>query len=183
MNNKLWPRLTQWLLVLALPVAFLMADIRIAPFADDEVASQVRFLDYLRASVVRKVDGPDEEALRRRFVASETTLLGLVQHLTLAESFWFESVWLGAAVELPTGSMIVPDNVSTAQVISTYEARTARSNAAVAGGDPEANAAGDSGRGDSVTLRWILAHMVEETARHAGHADILRELIDGDTGR
>lgn len=159
-----------------------MPDTRIAPFADDEVTSQVAFLDYLRASVVRKASGPDEEALRRRLVGSETTLIGLVQHLTMAETVWFDSVWLGSDVEIPTTSMIVPEDVTSADVIATYEARTALSNAAVLGGDPEAVAAG-TWRGNSFTLRWILAHMVEETARHAGHADILRELIDGNTGR
>lgn len=160
-----------------------MAYTRMVPFDDAELATQVRFLDYLRDSVVAKVEGLDEDVARRRLVDSETTLLGLLQHLTMAECYWFELVWSGSEVELPTGSMIVAGDRSIADVVTAYRRQTDRSNEAVEGADPGATGRSGTHRGERATLRWILTHMVEETARHAGHADILREQIDGATGR
>lgn len=160
-----------------------MAYRRMVPFADDELGTQIRFLDYLRQSVAGKVEGLDEVEVRRRLVDSETNLLGLIQHLIMAECYWFDLVWSGSDVDLPTGSMIVADDRPTADVVADYRERTARSNQTIAGADPDASARGETHRGESVTLRWILTHMVEETARHAGHADILREQVDGATGR
>jgi hypothetical protein len=79
--------------------------------------------------------------------------------------------------------MEVPHDVTSAEVIADYRAAIADSDRAIrAAGDPEAPLA-ELVQGDRLTLRWVLAHMTTETARHAGHADILREQIDGTTGR
>jgi uncharacterized damage-inducible protein DinB len=103
-------------------------------------------MQYQRESVVRKVDGLDEESARRRLVGSDTTLLWLVKHLAYAESLWIHHRFAGEDVAVTDDSLQPGD-------------------------DPPVN------------LRWVLTHLLEETARHTGHADILRELIDGDTGR
>jgi hypothetical protein len=125
-----------------------------------------------------------EEQLRRRLVVSDTTLLGLVQHLTDGERYWFDFTFAGnpryADVDF---DMTVAADRPAERVLADYRAAIAESDAhimAAAGPDVlTAQPVGDSPR----TLRWVLAHMTSETIRHAGHADILRELIDGVTGR
>ncbi|MGW0436391.1 DinB family protein [Micromonospora sp. NPDC003197] len=142
------------------------------------------FLSFARSCVLKKVAGLSEEQLRRRLVVSDTTLLGLVQHLTDAERYWFDYTFAGnpryADVDF---DMVVDPDRSPEQIIADYRAAIAESDAhisAAAGPDVRtAQPVDDSPR----TLRWVLAHMTTETTRHAGHADILRELVDGATGR
>ena len=159
-----------------------MADTPIPRLIADEVTTGIHFLDHLRHSILAKLDGLDDSDLRRQLVDSDTTLLGLIQHLTMAECFWFEIVLNGAGTELPDGSMIVDDNISASSVTDAYRAQTARNNQIVATRDPD-DLPATTLDGDPASVRWILHHMIEETARHAGHADIVRELIDGRTGR
>ncbi|GAA4606519.1 putative damage-inducible protein DinB [Actinoplanes octamycinicus] len=155
------------------------------PFNDDgERDTACAFLSFARSCVLKKVDGLDEEQLRRRLVVSDTTLLGLVQHLTDAERYWFGYTVGGderhAGVDF---SMLVPADRTADRVIADYRAAIAESDAhleAAAGLDTAtAHPVGDEHR----TVRWVIAHVTSETVRHAGHADILRELIDGVTGR
>ncbi len=155
------------------------------PLDDDgELDTTLAFLAFARSCVLKKAGGLDEEQLRRRLVASDTTLLGLVQHLTDAERYWFGYTLAGddrwGDVDF---DMVVPEDRTAEQVLADYRAAIAESDANIAAaGGPEARTAqpvGDEQR----TLRWVLAHMTGETVRHAGHADILRELIDGVTGR
>ena len=111
-------------------------------------------------------------------MSSGTTLLWLVQHLAYAERLWIVHRFAGG--EHPTA---VTANDTTAAAVNAYRGTWAVVDAIIAAA-PDLNQlssiADDRG---PVTLRWILAHLLEETARHAGHADILRELIDGATGR
>jgi hypothetical protein len=149
-----------------------------------ELDTALAFLSFARSCVLKKVDGLTEEHLRRRLVVSETTLLGLVQHLTYAEWYWFGYTLAGEPrCEDVTLDMEVAPERSADQVIAGYRAAIADSDAYIlaAGGmdDRTAQPVGDR----PGTLRWVLAHMTSETVRHAGHADILRELIDGVTGR
>jgi len=142
------------------------------------------FLSFARECVLKKVEGLNGDQLRRRLVVSDTTLLGLVQHLTDAERYWFGYTLSGDSRYADvTFDMVVDANQSEDQIIADYQNAIAESDAHIsAAADPDAVSAqpvGDSPR----TLRWILAHMTSETIRHAGHADILRELIDGVTGR
>jgi len=149
-----------------------------------ELDTVLAFLLFARSCVLKKVNGLDEEQLRRRLVVSDTTLLGLVQHLADAERYWFGYTLAGdprhADVDF---DMRVAPNRSADQVIGGYQTAIAESDAhihAAAGLDVRtAHPVND----EPLTLRWVLAHMTSETARHAGHADILRELIDGVTGR
>ena len=117
-------------------------------------------------------------------VPTGTNLLGLVQHLTQAERNWFGYYLTGAARMRSTGSgMRVPRSRATLEVLDDCRVAITASDAAIrAIGDPDAHLA-RLVSGTSTTMRWLIAHMTSETARHAGHADILREQIDGTTGR
>jgi uncharacterized damage-inducible protein DinB len=149
-----------------------------------ELDTALAFLNFNRESVLKKTEGLDDEQLRRRLVPTGTNLLGLVQHLAQAERNWFGYHLAGAAHGRSPGSgMRVPRGRATAEVLDDYRAAIAASDAAIrAIGDPEAHLA-RLVAGQHLTMRWLIAHMTSETARHAGHADILREQIDGTTGR
>jgi uncharacterized damage-inducible protein DinB len=149
-----------------------------------ELDTALAFLTFNRECVLKKTDGLDEEQLRRVLVRTGTNLLGLVQHLAFAERYWFGQHLAGAKhYKGSRSSMKVPAESSAADVLSDYRAAIADSDAAIlAAGDPEAYLA-RLVDGKRLTLRWLLAHMTTETARHAGHADIIREQIDGATGR
>jgi len=142
------------------------------------------FLAFARECVVKKTDGLTEEQLRRVLVDSGTTLLGLVHHLTLAERLWFGYYVAGREEEDPGDvDMEVPAGHSAERVLADYQAAIAASDAVIRAvddlGTPTAFPPGDT----SQSVRWVIAHMTSETVRHAGHADILREQIDGTTGR
>jgi len=143
------------------------------------------FLDFARHSVLKKLDGLDEEQVRRRLVVSDTTLLGLVRHLTDGERYWFGHVLTGDPTHAEVDfSMDLPASTSAAQVVADYRAAIVQSdrNLAALGFDdptPVAHLWDDA----PWTVRWVVAHMTSEVARHAGHADILREQIDQVTGR
>ncbi|MFD9700546.1 DinB family protein [Lentzea sp. NPDC059081] len=142
------------------------------------------FLRFQRHCVLKKAEGLTDEQLRRQLVASGTSILGLVQHLAEAERGWFRHHLAGGewAEEAELG-MTVPLDRAAADVLDDYRAAIAESDRAIeAAGDPEALMAIPVD-GTRKSLRWLLAHMTTETARHAGHADVLREQIDGATGR
>ena len=149
-----------------------------------ELDTALAFLRFNRECVLKKADGLDDKQLRRVLVRTGTNLLGLIQHLTGAERYWFGLHLAG--VKPPEGhkmGMRVPAGRTAEAVISDYRAAIAESDAAIlAAGDPQAHLA-KLVSGQRLTLRWLLAHMTSETARHAGHADIIREQIDGTTGR
>jgi uncharacterized damage-inducible protein DinB len=149
-----------------------------------ELDTALAFLNFNRESVLKKAEGLDDEQLRRVLVDTGTNLLGLIQHLAQAERNWFGYHLTGAERVRGHGSgMKVPRERSTEEVLDDYRAAIAASDAAIrAIGDPEAHLARPVG-GTRMTMRWLIAHMTCETARHAGHADILREQIDGTTGR
>ena len=148
-----------------------------------EKDTALSFLRFARHCLVKKTEGLDEEQLRRVLVPSGTSLLGLVQHVTDGERWWFgyhvagDPQW--SEVDF---SMEVPDDVTSTQVLAAFHEAVAASEAIMAGvdlDDPLAVLVD----GQQLTVRWVLAHTTSEIARHAGHADILRELIDGVTGR
>ncbi|MFD2473377.1 DinB family protein [Amycolatopsis silviterrae] len=132
------------------------------------------FLDYLRTSVAAKVDGaPDPEA-HAAAVPSGTNLVGLLNHLAFVE----RSLFLGEKVTSWPSTFRTEDSV--ADVVARYREAVKQANE-ILDGCPDLAAPVPGREGTSV--RWALTHMIEETGRHAGHADILRELIDGSTGR
>jgi uncharacterized damage-inducible protein DinB len=140
------------------------------------------FLGYLRDSVALKVAGLDDEVSRRPLVQSGTSLLGLIKHLTSVEIVWFQHSFAGLDVIVPSDDLDPDDRIHS--VVSAYRAAHRRSNEIIdACDDIERLCARPLTTPEPLSLRWVLVHMVEETARHAGHADILREQIDGVTGR
>lgn len=138
------------------------------------------YLNRVRQSVVHTTDGLSEEDLRRPRVPSGTSLLGIVHHLTGVEQHWFQSVFLGERLE-PDKSMTVPDSLTSDQVVEAYQRTCARNDEIVHDcSDLSVRAViPNPGEEERDSLRVILGHMLEETARHAGHADILREQVDG----
>ncbi|MEU2032518.1 DinB family protein [Nocardia amamiensis] len=138
------------------------------------------FLDYLRASIAAKVDSAPEPQVRTAAVPSGTNLLGLLNHLTVVE----RSMFLGDKVTDWQATFQAAPTDSVADVVARYRDTVERANKVLDEctdlGAPVARS--QPGR-PAPTVRWALTHMIEETGRHAGHADILRELIDGTTGR
>jgi uncharacterized damage-inducible protein DinB len=147
------------------------------------------YLDWYRSAILRKIEGASDETLRARIVPSQTTLLGIVKHLAWVEIGWFQTVFAGREVddpssdEDPDADWRIEPHETAEQIIAFYRQACAESRAIVdATEDLDAESA--SGRaGKKYNLRRVLIHMIEETARHTGHADILRELIDGRTGQ
>ncbi|MEU1285924.1 DinB family protein [Kitasatospora sp. NPDC005856] len=159
------------------------------PMTADEAATLTAFLDYHRRTLALKCEGLTDDQLRLRSVPpSNLSLLGLVRHMAEVERYWFRSVLLGGDV---SGHFWTEENedadfddVDTADVAADFATWRAEVEAArgAAAGLPLDTVGKRPRRGEPVTLRWILTHMVEEYARHNGHADLLRELIDGSTG-
>ncbi|MFG1603662.1 DinB family protein [Actinoplanes sp. NPDC049265] len=150
-----------------------------------EKATLVAFLGYLReAAIAKLLDVPDAEA-RRAAVDSGTSLMWLIKHLTMAEHRWF--VWYYAGEEpwpADDAEAVRPED-TTESLIAAYRAKTAESDAIIEA-CTDLTAIGVRELTEGVTppsMRWVLIHMIEETARHAGHADILREKVDGAVGR
>jgi uncharacterized damage-inducible protein DinB len=167
------------------------------PVAGDELANLLGFVDFQRATLAWKCGGLDAAGLRATVGASAMTLGGLLKHLAYVEDDWFSRFlpgrdtmpppwdtvdwsadrdwdWHSAAADTPQ------------ELFALWEAAVARSRAAVAA----ALADGGLGQlarttwpdGRAPSLRWLLAHMLEEYSRHNGHADLLREAVDGQTG-
>ena len=140
------------------------------------------YLNKNREVVVRTLDGLTDEQDRRPGVPSGTSLLGIVQHLTAVEEHWFRTVLLGEE-SAPDDTMAVPAGATRDAVIEACRVACARSDEIVRACPDLSTMAevANPGEDEIDSLRRIVAHMIEETARHAGHADILRELIDGAT--
>ena len=147
----------------------------------DERDTLHALLQYQRDSFVRKVSGLDEEEARRQPVPSGTSLLWLIKHMARAETMWMLFRFAGQDVTVPVDT-VQPDD-SLVAAVDAYRATWARVDAVVAASPRLDEACRRTGDEPPVNLRWVLMHLLEETARHAGHADILRELIDGDVGR
>lgn len=145
-----------------------------------EIETLRGFLDYLRTSIAAKVDGASEPQVRTAAVPSGTNLLGLLNHLTFVE----RSIFLGDEVTDWQATFQAAPADSVADVVARYQKTVERANDVLDGctdlGAPVPRPRPGS---RAPSIRWALTHMIEETGRHAGHADILRELIDGATGR
>ena len=160
--------------------------------AADEKTSLSQFLDFQRATVLWKIEGlPSEEASRTAVPTSSLTLAGIVKHLALVEDHWFQYVFLGADLPEPWAGAPFDDdrdwefhsavNEDLAETVALYQEASERSREVLANTtlDDFSVRIRD---GEPFSMRWIMLHMIEETARHAGHADLLREAIDGETG-
>ena len=155
-----------------------MTDIGPPAVVAAEKETLLAFLRYLREAVIRKVEGLPEEVARKPQVPSGASPLGMLKHLTGAEAVWLEWAFLGRD-RYPELGMDVTESDTVESCVAAYHAAGTRADAIYESLD-DLDAV--SVREDR-TLRWILVHTVEETARHAGHLDIMRELIDGAVGR
>lgn len=160
------------------------------PFVADERTQLVGWLDLQRSIAAWKCEGVSDADAHRSVLPTSPlmTVAGVVSHLRWVEHTWFEVLLLGRPAEGPQfqdepedADMIV-DGIPLAQLFEQYERQCAVSNEIIAahsldevGRHPDFGAA-------AATLRWMLIHMVEETARHVGHLDAMRELLDGEKG-
>ena len=158
---------------------------REVPRAAPELEMLDAQLQRCQETLLIKIAGLSDADLRRTLVPSGVTLLGIVKHLAYVHRWWFNHVFAGESVEFPwtdadpDADWRVEPHESTAAIIALYEQEVARSRAIIQSAAPD-DPARNSPHGH--TLRRIVIHMIQEIARHNGHADILRELIDGSTG-
>ncbi|MDX8048115.1 DinB family protein [Lentzea sp. BCCO 10_0798] len=159
----------------------------VPPFVADERATYTALLDYLRATIELKVEGlSDADATRAVLPSKLTTAAGVVKHVRWTEHHWFEVVLAGRdsrapyTMEDPDADWRVEEGETLAGFLADYRAQCDISREVLAGLalDAEVPFRGDR----TVSARWVLAHLVDETARHAGHLDVVRELLDGTVG-
>jgi hypothetical protein len=145
-----------------------------------EKATLTEFLNYLRGGIISNVEGAPEPQVRSGGVPSGTSVLGLAKHLGYVERFLF----LGEDVDDWSATFRPTFDDTIDGVLAAYRDAISEANAIIDACVDLSEPAPRSARPQSApSMRWILIHMIEETGRHAGHADILREQIDGATGR
>ncbi len=159
------------------------------PLAADERTMLPVWLDYQRATLLWKCEGLDGAALARRGVPpSPLTLLGLVRHMAIVEWWWFDHVFTGSSSPEPisTGDDRDADfnHLDPGRAVTDVELfrRQCDVSRAVVAGAESFDVTSASTEKPGFSLRWIVVHMIEEYARHNGHADLLREQIDGAVG-
>ena len=164
----------------------------VPPLAPDELVSTSgerqtleTFLDLYRDILKRKLTGLSDQQIRQRHVPSATTLGGLAKHLAAVEREWFQVVLARRSAEelyapLPDDGWTLASDDTAEKLLAGYEQACAASRQVAAGFLLDDSV--PHPRMGQVSLRWIYVHMIEESARHVGHADILREQIDGATG-
>jgi uncharacterized damage-inducible protein DinB len=160
------------------------------PAAWDERSTLNAMLDYARATVRAKSEGTSEEKARQAPLSTSPlmTISGLVSHVRWVEYSWFEVVFLGHedqgpwTDEDPDREMRIALDVPLVQLLDEYDAQSAHYRELVAGLDLDSRSQRTMSNGETVTLRFVILHLIEETARHNGHLDILREMADGVTG-
>ncbi|MFD1830824.1 DinB family protein [Streptomyces desertarenae] len=149
------------------------------------------YLDYYRDTVLRKLAGLPEAELRGSRLPSGWTPLELLRHLACVERRWMRWGFLAEPVEDPWadrddgGRWHVPDGTAVEEVVAHFRAECARSReiaASAALTDRAAPGGRFATREEAPTLAWILFHLLQEYARHAGHLDVVRELADGEVG-
>lgn len=153
-----------------------------------------QFLDFYRVTMVRLAEGLSKEQLATTIASSDLTIAGLLKHLALVEDSWFQEDMLGRPMPEPFTDVdwdadpdwefrTAPDD-EPAWLIARYLEACERSRQVVADHDLDDLSVSTSRRtdvGGHYSLRWIIVHMIEETARHVGHADLIRQAIDGAT--
>ncbi len=161
------------------------------PLTSDERTQLTGWLDLQRSFVRMKCEGLDEADAHRKMLPTSPlmTMAGLVAHLRWNEYAWFQLSMAGVPDTgqtpwtedgHPDAEMFVDDR-PLAELLDEYDAECARSNEAIADLPLDALEQGPTSDGGAASLRYVLCHMIEETARHVGHLDIIRELIDGAT--
>jgi len=160
------------------------------PLNADERTTLESWLDFHRVTLAMKCEGlDDEQAAAASVPPSGLTLTGIVQHMAEVERNWFRRVFAGeqvppiydpgADIDGPDGGFELAEGSGLKEALGTWRAEIDRARERCAG-----RSLADTGRflGQEVSLRWVFVHMIEEYARHNGHADLVRERIDGVTG-
>jgi uncharacterized damage-inducible protein DinB len=166
------------------------------PITGDEAATLAGFLDFQRATLAWKCDGLDAAGLAATVAASSMTLGGMLKHLALVEDDWFSYTFCNQDRQRPwdtvdwdadpdwdwhSAAADSPEKLAALWRDAVSRSRAVAGEALASGGlDQLARRTWSDGRAPS--LRWILCHMIEEYARHNGHADLIRESLDGRTG-
>ncbi len=167
-----------------------MTDPRVdPPYVTDERTMLENWLEWHRQTLAVKCQGLTDEQLRERSTPpSPMSLLGLVRHMAYVEHMWFRVVLEGEEYHSPIKELDNPDgdflDVDTASVEESFAVwRSEIDGARRASDGLSLDSVGKRQRhGEDCSLRWILVHMIEEYARHNGHADLIRERVDGATG-
>ncbi|MFF4241338.1 DinB family protein [Actinomadura geliboluensis] len=167
-----------------------MARIDDTPSAWDERTQLTMFLDYARDTARAKCEGVSAENARKSLLPGSPlmTMSGVINHLRWVEYYWFQVVFLGEedqgpwTDEDPDREMRIAVDFPLTQLLDEYARQSARHRELVAGTSLDERARRAVRNGLYVDLRWILLHLTEETARHNGHLDIMREMLDGTTG-
>ena len=144
----------------------------------DERELLLNWLRYLRGAVIRNVDGLDDAAARWRPDGRLVPLLDILHHLTGVETRWIDAGFLGQDVARPDDELLDVSRLTVARTVAAYRARAEATERVVRTLPLDT----PHPYGPNVDLRWVLLHLINETARHAGHADAVRELLDGTTG-
>jgi uncharacterized damage-inducible protein DinB len=149
----------------------------------DEMTMARGWLTHLRESCIYKLTDLDDEQIRWKPAPTANSLGTLVMHLGYAERLWVRAIFAGEQMDMEWRKHMfdLPGNWSVADVVSFYRAETAAVDLVL----DRATSFDQPSAADfrPTTLRWAVLHLIEETARHAGHMDITRELLDGQTGR
>lgn len=149
----------------------------------DERTMLLAFLDFQRRVARHRLTGLTDEQAKTRLVASLTTPAGIIRHLAAVERFWFVRVLDGQrwtppwSKDDPNAEWRVAD-LDVADILQDYRAAIAEADAVIARHALDDHAQDDRRVDHRVTMRWILVHMIAETAQHNGHLDILREQLD-----
>lgn len=165
---------------------------RVRPdYEADERTQLVAWLEMQRAIIHWKCEGLSEDDAHRAVLPASPlmTMAGLVSHLRWVEHMWFEVMLLNhpssdnpAFSDDPEDLEMMVDDVPLAKLLADYEQQVKTSNEITAAHNLDDVGKNRDHRAGNASLRWILFHMIEETARHAGHADAIRELLDGEVG-
>lgn len=156
---------------------------------EDEKAALLEFLEYQRASVRSIVEGLSEEAWHTSVVPSGWTPAGFVEHLGGAEYHWFQQVIEGNEEDFSSEEDFVPydpyaafvSDLPSFEILRNYVETCELSNAVLAKSTMSDKPRGRHGGEEVLSVRWVVLHMIEETATHSGHLEIARELLDGKT--
>jgi uncharacterized damage-inducible protein DinB len=155
------------------------------PFEGDERTLLEAWLEYHRATLALKCEGLTDDQLRTRSVPpSNLSLLGLVRHMAEVENNWFR-FWLGGdgpVTRWDGDEDFAVDGADVAEAFDYWRSECEHAREVVARFASLDDVGAGQTRGAGISLRWTLTHMIEEYARHNGHADLLRECIDGATG-
>jgi uncharacterized damage-inducible protein DinB len=158
-----------------------------APVAGSEKEVLGGFLDHYRRTLLEICEGLSEDQLRRPMVPSGTSLLGMVKHLAYTERGWFQEAVANERFDYPFDTddpgadFRIEEGESAEDIFDLYRHACERSRRALEAASLD-DMVENPDRSADYNVRWFVVHMIEETARHAGHADIIRELLDGKTG-